>query len=68
MSYATLSAYGHSRLGEWILAGMTRELQQQVQSAAGCLTDAQSRDIAWDRSDLLCHAGCFVPGAHEIRV
>ena len=26
MSYATLSAYGHSHLGEWIFGGMTREL------------------------------------------
>jgi hypothetical protein len=26
MSYATLSAFGHSRLGEWIFGGLTREL------------------------------------------
>jgi len=34
---------------------------QQVQSAAGGLTDGQSRDIAWDRSYLLCHAKMLTP-------
>jgi hypothetical protein len=64
MSYATLSAFGHSRLGEWIFGGLTRELLATTPICGGI----QSRDVAWDRSDVLCHAGCLLPGAHEIRV
>ena len=32
-------AYGHSRLGEWIFGGMTRERSRPVRFAASCLTD-----------------------------